>query len=95
MDFDQADILNNIGASLIQRAESLRTRTVFGFGATFKTRTTLAFDGFYDGIGTSNFEFFSVNQDLGFTFELLNVCKRIDSKMRLKRHCSCNSNAGL
>ena len=67
-DFDQADILI-IDTGLAQSTDSLRARSEAGLTTIFESGTTLSLDGFYDGIGASNFEAYGFKINLGLTFE--------------------------
>lgn len=67
-DFDQAEILI-IDSGLTQQTDALRARTEAGFAAIFESGTSLSIEGFYDGIGASNFEAYGGKINLGLTFD--------------------------
>ena len=67
-DFDQAQIVS-LDSGLAQSTDELRMRTEFGLMSTFQSGTSLSLDGFYDGIGASNFEAYGVKANLSLSFD--------------------------
>ncbi|MBL4870694.1 MAG: autotransporter outer membrane beta-barrel domain-containing protein, partial [Robiginitomaculum sp.] len=67
-DFEQAQILN-LATGLANGTGKLRARTEVGLAATFSNGTRVSLDGFYDGIGASDFEAYGLKIGVGFPIQ--------------------------